>query len=68
LIETPSALVQLETQQRQGNSLPMVSTNPVNIFALDAKTGFLNVSLGQRSAEVGCAGLARFGELLGKGK
>ena len=31
----------------------MVSTNPVNIFALDAKIGFLNVSLAQRSAEVG---------------
>jgi hypothetical protein len=62
----PSAPVQLETQQRQGNSLPIVSTSPVNMFALDAKIGLLDVPLDQRAAEVECPGVARFGEIVGK--
>lgn len=37
------------------------------MFALDAKIGLLDVSLDQRAAEVGCPGLARFGEIVGKG-
>lgn len=63
----PSALIQLGTQHRQGNSLPIASTSPVNMFALDAKIGLLDVLLDQRAAEVGCPGLARFGEIVGKG-
>jgi hypothetical protein len=37
------------------------------MFALDAKIGLLDVSLDQRAGEVGCPGLARFGEIVGKG-
>jgi hypothetical protein len=37
------------------------------MFALDAKIGLLDVSLDQRAAEVRCPGLARFGEIVGKG-